>query len=81
MRGHFQDKGRLSKFSVLLIICVFNYCSWSIAETYRDMIFFLQKFAENQLRYCNRDYKESFFFFKVKIVLLARAKRIFVMIM
>ena len=51
MRGHFQDKGRLSKFNVLLIISVVNYCSWSIAETHIDMIFFLQKFAENQLRY------------------------------
>ena len=67
MRGHFQDKVRLSKFNVLLIISVFNYCSWSIAETYIDKIFFLQKFAENQLRYCNRDYKESFFFFKLKL--------------
>ena len=66
MRGHFQDKGRLSKFNVLLIISVFNYCSWSIAETYIDMIFCLQKFAENQLRYCNRVIKEVFFF-KLKL--------------
>ena len=80
MRGHFQDKGRLSKFNVLLIISVFNYCSWSIAETYIDMIFFLQKFAENQLRYCNRVIKEVFFL-KVKIVILARGRKIFVMIM
>ena len=80
MRGHFQDKGRLSKFNVLLIISVVNYCSWSIAETHIDMTFFLQKFAENQLRYCNRDYK-GFFFFQVKIVLLALGKVIFVMIM
>ena len=66
MRRHFQDKGRLSKLNVLLIISVFNYCSWSIAETCIDMIFFLQKFAENQLGYCNRDYKGSFFF-KLKL--------------
>ena len=62
MRGNFQDKGRLSKFNVLLIIFVFNYCSLSIAKTYIDMIFFLQKFPENQLRYCNRVIKEAFFF-------------------
>ena len=80
MRRHFQDKGRLSKLNVLLIVSVFNYCSWSIAETYIDMIFFLQKFAENQLGYCNRDYKGRFFF-QVKIVLLARGRKIFVMIM
>ena len=80
MRGHFQDKGRLSKFNVLLIISVINYCSWSIAETYIDMIFFLQTFAENQLRYCNSVIKEVFFF-QVKIVLLARGRKIFVMIM
>ena len=80
MRGHFQDKGRLSKFNILLIISVFTYRSWSIAETYIDMFFFLQKFGENQLRYCNRDYKGSFFF-EVKIALLARDRKIFVMIM
>ena len=80
MEGHFQDEGRLSKFNVLLIISVFNYCSWSIAETYIDMIFFLQTFAENQLSYCNRVIKEVFFF-QVKIVLLARGRKIFVMIM
>ena len=45
-----------------------------------DMTFFFQKFAENQLRYCNRDYK-GIFFFQVKIVLLALGKVIFVMIM
>ena len=80
MRGHFQDKGRLSKLNVLLIISVINYCSWSIAETCIDMIFFLQKFAENQLRYCNRVIKEVFFC-QVKIVLLACGRKIFVMIM
>ena len=61
MRGHFQDKGRLSKFNILLIISVFNYCFWSIAETRVDMIFLLQKFTQSQLRYCNRNYKGSFF--------------------
>ena len=75
MREHFQDKGRLSKFSVLLIISVFNYCSWSIAETYIDMNFFLQKFAENQLR------KFFFFFFKLKLYFWRVAKKKFVMIM
>ena len=68
MRGHFQDKGRLSKFNVL-IISVVNHCFWSIAETHIDVIFFLQNFAENQLRYCNRDYKGSFFFFFFKLKL------------
>ena len=80
MRGHFQDKGRLSKFNVLLIISVFNYCSWSIAETYIDMIFFLQEFAENQLRYCNRDYKGSFFF-KIKKLYFWRVAEKCLMIM
>ena len=49
MRGHFQDKGRLSKIGIL-IIYVFNYCSWSIAETYIDMTFFSPKVCGKSIK-------------------------------